>query len=84
MRLLLSVIIMGAVEDEGTFWIQLLMVVMLAAGAGAYVLVKSRAKRIERQARDETIETIIAKPVVSNVEPPVVPALSKVEGSFAG
>ena len=36
---------MGAVEEEGTFWIQLLMMVMLAAGAGIYFLFKSRAKR---------------------------------------
>ena len=70
MRLLLAVIIMGAVEDEGTFWIQLLMIVILAAGAGTYVMVKSRVKRIERRTHDETIETIIAQPVVSFVEPP--------------
>ncbi len=56
---------MGAVEDEGTFWIQLLMIVILAVGAGAYVMVKARSKRIERQARDETIETIIAHPAAS-------------------
>jgi hypothetical protein len=74
-RLLLAVIVMGAVEDEGTFWIQLLMMVMLAAGAGIYLLFKSRAKRAEQQTHDEVIETII--------ETPMVPALSKVEGSFA-
>ena len=68
--MLLAVIVMGAVEDEATFWIQLLMIVMLAAGVGAYVMVKSRAKRIERQIHDETIETIITPPVVSFVEPP--------------
>ncbi|MGD0552683.1 MAG: hypothetical protein ABSB25_08535 [Sedimentisphaerales bacterium] len=62
MRLLLAVIVMGAVEDEATFWIQLLMIVILAAGVGTYIMVKSRAKRIERQTRDETIETIIAPP----------------------
>ncbi len=70
MRLLLAVIVMGAVEDEGTFWIQLLMVVILAAGVGIYGLVKSRVKRVERQTHDEKIETIIAQPVVSFVEPP--------------
>ena len=62
MRLLLAVIVMGAVEDEGTFWIQLLMIVILAAGAGTYVMVKSRVKRVERQTHDETIETIIVPP----------------------
>ena len=56
----LAVIVMGAVEDEKTFWIQLLMVVILAAGVGVYGSVKSRAKRIEQQARDETIEAVIA------------------------
>lgn len=60
--MLLAFIVAGAVEDERTFWIQLLMLVILAAGAGAYVLVKSRAKRIERRQYDETIETIIAPP----------------------
>jgi hypothetical protein len=60
---------MGAVEDERTFWIQLLMIVILAAGAGTYVMVKSRVKRAERQIRDETIETIIVPPVGSFVEP---------------
>jgi hypothetical protein len=68
-RLLLAVIAIGAVEDEVTFWIQLLMIVILAAGAGTYVMVKSRAKRIERQTRDETIETIIARPAVSFANP---------------
>ena len=58
--MLLAVIVMGAVEDEGTFWIQLLMMVILAAGVGIYGLVKSRVKRVERQTHDETIETIIA------------------------
>ena len=58
----LAFIVMGAVEEEGTFWIQLLMMVMLAAGVGIYILVKSRAKRIERQTRDETIEAIVAQP----------------------
>ena len=79
--MLLSVIIMGAVEDEGTFWIQLLMVVMLVAGVGIYGLVKSR-KKIERQMYDKTIETIIApaipraaghvspeKPVAAQIKP---------------
>jgi hypothetical protein len=81
-NLYLAVIVMGAVEDEGTFWIQLLMVVILAAGVGIYGLVKSRVKRIEQQAHDETIETVIApakplatahasheRPVVSEIKP---------------
>jgi hypothetical protein len=58
----LAVIVLGAVEDEGTFWIQLLMVVILAAGVGIYGLVKSRAKRVEQEAHDEIIETIIEPP----------------------
>ncbi len=64
----LAVIVLGAVEDEGTFWIQLLMVVILAAGVGIYGLVKARAKRIEQETHDEIIETIVkpSKPV----EPP--------------
>jgi hypothetical protein len=81
--LLLAVIVMGAVEDEGTFWIQLLMMIMLAAGAGIYILIKSRAKHIERQTHDEVIETIIElpkpfatghaslqRPVVLEIKPP--------------
>ena len=58
----LAVIVLGAVEDEGTFWIQLLMVVILAAGLGIYGLVKSRVKRVELEAHDEIIETIIEPP----------------------
>ena len=58
----LAVIVLGAAEDEGTFWIQLLMVVILAAGAGIYGLVKSRTKRLERETHDEIIETIIEPP----------------------
>ena len=58
----LAVIVLGAAEDEGTFWIQLLMVVILAAGVGIYGLVKSRTKRLERETRDEIIETIIEPP----------------------
>ncbi len=58
----LAVIVLGAAEDEGTFWIQLLMVVILAAGVGIYGLVKSRVKRLERETHDEIIETIIEPP----------------------
>ena len=58
----LAVIVLGAVEDEGTFWIQLLMMVMLAAGIGAYLMFKSRAKRVKLEAHDEIIETIIEPP----------------------
>ncbi len=78
MNLHLAVIFIGAVEDEGTFWIQLLMIVILAAGAGAYVLFKSRTKRVEHR-RDVAIETIIRPSAASIFEPPSVPALSKVE-----
>jgi hypothetical protein len=76
--LLLAVIVMGAVEDERTFWIQLLMIVILAAGVGTYVMVKSRAKRIERRTHDETIETIIAppKPLATGHASPGKPAAS--------
>jgi hypothetical protein len=58
----LAVIVLGAAEDEGTFWIQLLMMVILAAGVGIYGLVKSRAKRVEQEIHDEIIETIIEPP----------------------
>jgi hypothetical protein len=58
----LAVIVLGAVEDEKTFWIQLLMVVILAAGVGIYGLVKSRVKRVKLEAHDEIIETIIEPP----------------------
>jgi hypothetical protein len=58
----LAVIVLGAVEDEGTFWIQLLMMVILAAGVGIYGLVKARAKRVEQETHDEIIETIIEPP----------------------
>ena len=58
----LAVIVMGAAEDAGTFWVQLLMVVILAAGVGIYGLVKSRAKRVEQETHDEIIETIIEPP----------------------
>jgi hypothetical protein len=70
----LAFIVMGAVEDEGTFWIQLLMLVILAAGAGSYLVFKSRAKRSEQQTRDEIIETIIEipKPIVEQKPIPIV------------
>jgi len=58
----LAVIVLGAVEDEGTFWIQLLMMVILAAGVGIYGLFKARAKRVEQETHDEIIETIIEPP----------------------
>jgi len=58
----LAVIVLGAVEDEKTFWIQLLMMVILAAGVGIYGLVKVRAKRVEQETHDEIIETIIEPP----------------------
>ena len=58
----LAVIVLGAVEDEGTFWIQLLVMVILAAGVGIYGLVKARAKRFEQETHDEIIETIIEPP----------------------
>jgi hypothetical protein len=53
---------LGAVEEEGTFWIQLLMIVILAAGAGVYITIKSRTKRNIRETADETIENIIQTP----------------------
>jgi hypothetical protein len=58
----LAVIVLGAVEDETTFWIQLLMVVIFATGVGIYGMVKSRAKRVKLEAHDEIIETIIEPP----------------------
>ena len=75
----LAFIVMGAVEDEKTFWIQLLMVVILAAGVGIYGSVKSRAKRIEQQARDETIEAVIApaKPLATGHTSTERPAVSR-------
>lgn len=81
MKLLLAVIVMGAVEDEGTFWIQLLMLVILAAGAGIFVLFKSRVKRIERRTHDETIETIIAqpKPLVTGHAFPERPVVNEIK-----
>jgi hypothetical protein len=58
----LAVIVLGAVEDEKTFWIQLLMVVILATIVGIYGMVKSRVKRVKLEAHDEIIETIIEPP----------------------
>jgi hypothetical protein len=54
--------ILAAGDNEDTFWIQLLVVVILAAGVGIYGMAKSRAKRLERESNDETIETIIEQP----------------------
>ncbi len=72
MRFLLAVNLMGAVEDEGTFWTQLLMLVVLGAGAGVYLLVKSRTKRAKQETHDEIIETIIT-PAKSALQIPVTP-----------
>ena len=75
MNVLGAVIMLGAVEEEGTFWTQLLMLVMLAAGAGIYILFKNRTKRLKQQIHDETIETIISAPKSSaKIAVPAQPA----------
>jgi hypothetical protein len=56
---------LAAGNNEDNFWVQLLVVVMLAAGAGIYGLVKSRAKVARREASDEVIEALIEQPSVS-------------------
>ncbi len=58
-----ALFILATGDGEDTFWTQLLVVVVLAAGVGIYGMVKSRAKRIERESNDETIETIIEQPM---------------------
>ena len=49
---------LAAGDSEESFWVQLLVVVILAAGVGIYTLAKSRAKRVRRKASDEIIETL--------------------------
>jgi hypothetical protein len=53
---------LAAGDSEETLWVQLLVIVVLAAGGGVYTLAKSRAKRIRRTANDEIIETLISRP----------------------
>jgi len=53
---------LAAGNNEDAFWVQLLVVVVLAAGAGTYSAVKSRIRRIKRKANDEIIETIFEQP----------------------
>ena len=50
---------LAAGNSEETFWVQLLVVVILAAAIGIYTLAKSRAKHIRRNTSDEIIETLI-------------------------
>ena len=57
-----ALFILAAGDNEDAFWIQLLVVVILAAGVGIYGMAKSRAKRIERESNDETIEALIEQP----------------------
>jgi len=53
-----AVIVLEAADEESTFWIKLLMLVVIGAGLGVYFLFKSR-NRAEQQTRDEILETII-------------------------
>ncbi|MCJ7728392.1 MAG: hypothetical protein MUO27_00680 [Sedimentisphaerales bacterium] len=59
-----ALFILAAGDNEDAFWIQLLVVVILAAGVGIYGMAKSRAKRVERESNDETIETLIEQPML--------------------
>jgi hypothetical protein len=61
-------VFLAAANSEDAFWTQLLVVVILAAGAGVYSLVKTRAKRVKRYAADRTIETLVEPFVPSMVE----------------
>jgi hypothetical protein len=54
----------GASSDGGDIiWGQLLVLVVLAAAVGVYMLVKSRAGRFKRHADDELIERLVERPV---------------------
>jgi hypothetical protein len=57
-----ALFLLAAGDSEDAFWVQLLVVVILAAGVGIYGVVKSRAKRLERESSDETIEALIEQP----------------------
>jgi hypothetical protein len=46
-------------NGENTFWVQLLVIVILAAGAGVYSVARSRAKHIRRLVSDEAVENLI-------------------------
>jgi hypothetical protein len=51
---------LAAGDNEQALWGQLLVIVILAAGAGIYTFAKSRTKHVRRMAQDRTIETLIA------------------------
>ena len=57
-----ALFLLAAGDSEDAFWVQLLVVVILAAGVGIYGVVKSRAKRIEQESSDEAIEALIEQP----------------------
>jgi hypothetical protein len=57
-----ALFLLAAGDSEDAFWVQLLVVVILATGVGIYGVVKSRVKRLERESSDETIETLIEQP----------------------
>jgi hypothetical protein len=50
---------LAAGNSEEGFWVQLLVIVILACAAGFYTLIKSRVKRTRRNTEDAIIETII-------------------------
>ena len=54
--------LLAAADSEESFWVQLLVVVILACGAGVYTYAKSRAKRVRRYNDDAVIETLIESP----------------------
>ena len=60
---------LAAADGEDAFYLQLLVVVILAAAVGVYVLAKSRVGRFKRRADDEVIESIVS-PVSSFVSRP--------------
>jgi hypothetical protein len=53
---------LAAGDSEETLWVQLLVILVLAAGGGIYTLSRSRAKHIKRTANDEIIESLISRP----------------------
>jgi hypothetical protein len=53
---------LAAGNSEEGFWVQLLVIVILACAAGFYTLIKSRVKRTRRNTEDAIIETLIESP----------------------
>ncbi len=49
-------VLTASIDGEGVFWMQMLMLLVLAGGCGVYSLVKSSGRRVDKQRRYITVK----------------------------